>query len=149
MMRGRVYRAVSAGGVVFRWQDDHIEFALVGYPKSNFWALPKGTPDTGESFEEAALRETREESGLEARIVASLGTIDYWFVEAGRRYHKWVHYFLMEVVGGDVTQHDFEYDEVRWFPAEGVLPVMAYENERHVAARAIEYLRALVGERSA
>ena len=78
------------------------------------WTLPKGTPDTGETIEETALREVREETGLEVRIVAPLPSIEYDFVQGGTRIHKTVHYFLMEPTGGDLARHDHEFERVRW-----------------------------------
>ena len=78
------------------------------------WSLPKGTPDGDETAEQTALREVAEETGLEVRIVAPVGRIEYCFVRGGRRIHKTVHYFLMEATGGDLADHDHEFDEVRW-----------------------------------
>src|SRR5690606_17061881 len=100
-------KAVSAGGVVFRRGEDGIEIVLVGRTAENLWALPKGTPDEGESIEETALREVREETGLEVRIVEPLGEIRYRFGDRdGRMVDKVVYHFLMEPVGGDVALHD-------------------------------------------
>ena len=83
----RVERHVSAGGVVYRLTNGEIEAVLCGRSDPLRWSLPKGTPDKGESLEETALREVREETGLEVVIEAALGNINYWFVTAvTRRY---------------------------------------------------------------
>ncbi len=108
------------------------------HPK--LWALPKGTPDAGETLEETALRETREETGLEVELEAPLRSISYAFVRSRTRFHKTVHFFLMRPVGGDLSQHDHEFDEVRWFQLEEALEIMTHATERGVvedAARMI------------
>ena len=79
------------------------------------WSLPKGTPDGDETPEETALREVHEETGLQVRILDTIGDIHYRFVRDGRRIDKTVHYYLMEATGGDLADHDHEFEEVRWF----------------------------------
>ena len=66
------------------------------------WTLPKGTPESAETIEETALREVVEETGLEVRILAPVGAIDYFFTQDGDRIHKTVHFFLMEPIGGSL-----------------------------------------------
>ena len=100
------------------------------------WTLPKGTPDPGETVEETALREVGEETGLEVRIVAPLGAIEYDFVQDGTRIHKTVHYFLMDPVGGDLSQHDREFADVRWVPFGEALRLLSFDTERGLVARA-------------
>ena len=78
------------------------------------WSLPKGTPDGDETPEQTALREVNEETGLEVRILDTIGDIHYRFVRDGRRIHKTVHYYLMEATGGDLADHDQEFVDVRW-----------------------------------
>ena len=104
------------------------------------WGLPKGLVEQGEKPEEAAVREVREESGLEAEIVQPLGDISYWFVWDGERVHKTVSFFLMEAVGGNVEAHDQEMEEVRWFPLPEAVRAAAYKSERDVIKRAAEAL---------
>jgi 8-oxo-dGTP pyrophosphatase MutT (NUDIX family) len=133
-------RATSAGGVVHRSSGGHAEVVLVHRRHPKLWALPKGTPDAGETLEETALRETREETGLEVELEAPLRSIGYVFVRGRIRFHKTVHFFLMRPVGGDVSQHDHEFDEVRWFQLEEALEIMTHATERSVvdeAARVI------------
>lgn len=133
-------RLVSAGGVVYRRRDDHTEVLLCGRREPRQWCLPKGTPEPGESREETALREVREETGLDARIIAPLGTIEYWFHLGGARYHKTVYHYLMEPVGGSTDRHDPEFDAVEWFTADKADRVMAHQNEMDVVRRACEAL---------
>jgi len=131
-------RAESSGGVVFRGQPGSIEVCLVGRAESGIWALPKGTPVSGESREETALRETREETGLEVRILEPVDSITYWFVLRSTRVCKSVYYYLMEAVGGDTSLHDPEYDRVAWFPVGEALRVMTYPNEVEILRRATQ-----------
>ena len=113
----RVQRLVSAGGIVYRIVDGNVETVLCGRSQPVRWSLPKGTPDRGESLEDTALREVREETGLEVAIEAPIGSISYWFVSPHDRVHcnKTVHFFLMAHRGGSTDQHDPEFDEVKWF----------------------------------
>ena len=143
----RVETAVSAGGVVYRRGDHGVEVILCGRMHENLWALPKGTPKPGESIEQTAEREVREETGLGVRIVRGLGTIEYEFVRPTRgiRFEKTVHHFLMTPDGtGATDQHDGEYDRVEWFAAQEALRVMTYHNERLVLRRAIDVVQDLV-----
>jgi 8-oxo-dGTP pyrophosphatase MutT (NUDIX family) len=133
-------RATSAGGVVHRTNDGRTEVVLVHRRHPRLWALPKGTPDAGETIEETALRETREETGLEVLVEARLPSISYVFVRGRTRFHKTVHFFLMRPVGGDVSQHDHEFDEVRWFQLEEALEMMTHATERSVVQQAAQLI---------
>jgi len=134
--------AVSAGGVVAREGARGPEVVLCGRRSEKLWALPKGTPDPGEPIEAAAVREVREETGLEVEPVEKLGTIDYWFVQQGVRVHKYVHHWLFRAVGGDVAHHDHEFDDVEWVPLDEALDRLTYENERKVLREAARKLGA-------
>lgn len=138
---------MSAGGVVFRVLDGRVQIALVGRSVQGTWGLPKGTPDGAESVEQTAIREVSEETGLEPRVVQPIGTIQYYFVARGTRFHKMVHFFLMEAVGGDVSLHDHEYDLVRWFDLEEALSRLSYPNEAEMVRQARVLLDG-VGRRS-
>jgi 8-oxo-dGTP pyrophosphatase MutT (NUDIX family) len=132
----RTARATSAGGVVHRDHGGRIEVVLVHRRSPKLWALPKGTPDSGETIEETALRETREETGLVVEIEAPLRSIRYFFVRGTTRFHKTVHFFLMRAVGGSLDDHDGEFDEVRWLPLEEALALMSHATERSVVEEA-------------
>ncbi len=108
------------------------------------WTLPKGTPAPGETTEETALREVREETGLEVAIVEPVGDIEYQFFQGGRRIHKTVHHVLMRPVGGDLARHDHEFAEVRWVMLADAPHILTYATEREIVERArpsIESLR--------
>jgi 8-oxo-dGTP pyrophosphatase MutT (NUDIX family) len=104
------------------------------------WTLPKGTPDPGETTEQTALREVREETGLDVRITAPFDSIHYTFVQGGTRIHKTVHYFLMEPTGGDLGRHDHEFDDVRWIGLHDATGVLTFPTERALVDKAIRAL---------
>ena len=106
------------------------------------WALPKGTPDSGETLAETAIRETSEETGLLVEIEEPISAITYFFVHGRTRFHKTVHFFLMHAIGGRLEDHDHEFDEVGWFPIEEALQRMTHATERGVVQRAVELLAA-------
>ena len=133
----RVRDAIAAGGVVLRAAGDQLEVVIAGRDSDRTWVFPKGTPDPGETVEETAIREVREESGLDVEIVRPIGSIDYWFAVPGERVHKIVHFFLMRPSGGDVSRHDHEYDEVRWVSVTDARRMLSYDTYREMLDRAI------------
>jgi ADP-ribose pyrophosphatase YjhB (NUDIX family) len=96
------------------------------------WSLPKGHVEAQETIEEAAVREVEEETGIRGKIVASLGSIDYWFAADRHRIHKTVHHHLMLAVGGALSDADQEVAEVAWFPLEEVAGRLAHADERRL-----------------
>lgn len=126
-----VVHLVSAGGVVTRVGEAGLEMVLCGRTSPPVWALPKGTPDPGEGHEETALREVREETGLEVETAGFVDRIEYWFTRPtdNALCHKTVYFYLMSAVGGDTARHDHEFDEVRWFPASEAVRILTYQNE--------------------
>ncbi len=136
-------REVSAGGVVYRRSDRGIEIALASRRTRRgdlAWGLPKGGIEENEDLRQAAIREVREETGLEAEIEEDLGDIRYFYVWEGVRVRKAVHFFLMRATGGDVSRHDHEMEDVRWFPLAKALKKAAYKGEREVLERAASRL---------
>jgi 8-oxo-dGTP pyrophosphatase MutT (NUDIX family) len=132
----------SAGGVVVR--DGH---CIVIVPTrraadgSKVLALPKGHPEDGESAADAALREVREEAGVEARLVEKLGDVRYWYMRDGRRIAKVVSFFLLEYLSGEVADHDREVEDARWLALERATRELTYKGERDMASRALLRLR--------
>jgi 8-oxo-dGTP pyrophosphatase MutT (NUDIX family) len=131
--------ATSAGGIVIRFLEGSPQL-VVGKRRRErdgvTWTLPKGTPDGRETLEETALREVREESGLEVRIIRPFDSIQYTFQQGRTRIHKTVHYFLMVPTGGDLGRHDHEFDEVRWITFDEAASLLSFETERALVARA-------------
>ena len=129
--------ATAAGGVVLRQGEHGQEVALLGRVNDGSWVLPKGTPGAGETLEETAVREVREETGLDVRILRPLGDMTYSFAATGERVHKIVHFFLMEQTGGDPSLHDAEYDEVRWVSVPDARRMLTFDTYREVLDRAL------------
>jgi 8-oxo-dGTP pyrophosphatase MutT (NUDIX family) len=139
---GKTARATSCGGILLRDANGTTEICLGRRQRTlgktgTTWTLPKGTPNDGESVDETALREVAEETGLEVRIVAPVGAIEYFFTQSGERIHKTVHYFLMEATGGSLDAHDHEFDEVRWMPIDEARRLMTFETERQIVEEAL------------
>lgn len=167
MERYRTLRAYSAGGVVFRLapvcspennlvkQDQgdsggqipdgngsvHMEVVLVGRSHTGIWALPKGTPKSGETIEQVAVREAQEETGLQVQLIAYIGSITYSFIRERVRYHKQVRHFLLKAIGGDIALHDHEYDRVEWFSVPEACRHLTYRNEVNILCQAEEMLQ--------
>ena len=105
------------------------------------WGLAKGQIEEGEDPARTAVREVEEETGLEAEIEEDLGEISYFYVWEGVRVRKSVRFYLMRCTGGDVSRHDHEMEDVRWFPLEETLRKAAYSSEREVLEKAAGLLR--------
>jgi len=140
MTRLKTERLTSAGGVVMRRGEAGLEVLLCGRSSDGLWALPKGTPEEGETLEETALREVREETGVEVESDGLVGEIRYWFSrpQEGVRYVKTVVHYLLRPVGGDPSLHDHEFDDVRWFPIGEALKLLTYRNEAKILRRALD-----------
>src|SRR4051794_12352436 len=106
----------SAGGVVVNDRGECVVIvpARRAADGSKVLALPKGHPDPGETPEAAALREVREETGVQADVVEKLGDVRYWYQRSGRRIAKLVSFFLLRYREGAVADHDHEVEVARW-----------------------------------
>jgi 8-oxo-dGTP pyrophosphatase MutT (NUDIX family) len=136
-------REVSAGGLIWRRTPGNtLEVVLVRPAGRDAWVLPKGHVERGETVPAAALREAREETGVEASLVEPLGEVAYVFSERSRKrgktttIFKRVHFFLMEYQGGALADHDDEIAEARWVALDEAPHLLTHENERKLLARA-------------
>jgi ADP-ribose pyrophosphatase YjhB (NUDIX family) len=129
-------REFSAGGVVIRHTGDEAEIALVS-PREGVLALPKGHPDSGETLEQAATREVREETGLVAEPLGKLGEVQYWYRLRGDRILKTVTFFLFRYLSGSVADHDDEVIWAGWVPLEEAPRRLSYKGEREMVEKAL------------
>ncbi len=126
----------SAGGVLVRGD----EVLLISPNGGDHWQLPKGHIEPGETLEETAVREVREETGVTGRVIAGLPEIDFWFIQRGTTHvHKRVYLFLLDYVEGDAANFDRrEVFAAAWFPWPEALERLTFANERQVVAGARE-----------
>ena len=137
---------ISAGGVAYRWKDSEPEIAIVAVKPKLRWQLPKGIVDPGESPEVTAVREVREEAGIETERLGLIETIEYWYRSVRNRQpvrnHKFVHFYLMRYRSGDVADHDHEVEESRWVSFKEALEMLEFKSEREVAEKARDMIAA-------
>jgi 8-oxo-dGTP diphosphatase len=128
----------SAGGVVVRGDS-----CIVIVPTrraadgTKVLALPKGHPDGDESAAEAARREVREETGVDAELVEKLGDVRYWYMRGGRRIAKVVSFYLFDYVAGELEDHDHEVERAEWMALDEAARALTYKGERGMAAAAL------------
>lgn len=138
----------SAGGVAFRHWRGQLCVALIAVGEGRRWQLPKGIVSHDETTEAAALREVREEAGIDTVLIELIDKIEYWYVSRERgqmvRFHKFVYFYLLRYATGDVRDHDDEVHEARWFEIDAAIEVLAFANEKQIVRRAKERLAALL-----
>lgn len=128
----------SAGGVMVRGDEVLVIVPTRRGPGGvRVLALPKGHPEPGESPEQAAIREVREEAGVAGDLIESLGQVAYTYERKGRRIAKRVEFFLMAYREGDPADHDHEVEQARWMPLAEAALSLSYEGEREMVSRAI------------
>lgn len=143
----RTVREISSGGIVYRRHRGVTEVALIRV--RNRWCLPKGQVEEGEAVQETALREVREETGLQGKVVSKLGDITYWYTNKTKegepiRIFKRVYFYLIRYLKGDVRRHDDEVEEACWLPIEEAMKKLSYPTERETMRKAM----ILLGRRS-
>lgn len=139
MKPARIKYLHSAGGVIFRLgKNQSPEVALISVKNRSLWTLPKGIIDKGEDATKAALREVKEETGLEGKIIDALGESTYWFYlkDKNLKCKKTVQYFLMSHVGGEINSNCAEVDDVQWVPIEEALDRLFYKSDKKIVQRA-------------
>ncbi|HJW89432.1 MAG TPA: NUDIX domain-containing protein [Anaerolineales bacterium] len=114
------------------------------------WQLPKGALMPGESCEQAAQREVREETGLSTDLLQPIDKIEYWFYSRYRgkpmRIQKVVHFYLLRFLSGETRDHDQEVNEARWVEIDQALDMLTFESEKIILARAKDLIAALPEE---
>ena len=140
----RVKHERSAGGLVLRRDRSGYSGLLIGRSTPRIWSLPKGHVEANETIEAAALREVKEETGIEATIIVKLSDIRYWFYANKMKHSKIVHFYLMRYVGGSPTPQEGEVDETMWAKLDELPEMLTHVNER----RLIEIAQQLVAEKA-
>jgi 8-oxo-dGTP pyrophosphatase MutT (NUDIX family) len=134
MSTDRPLRETSYGGVVVRGSD---VLVITPVGKRRVTGLPKGGPKPGESGEQTAAREVREETGVTATVREPLGDVNYWYRRGGRRVYKTVHFYLFDYVSGSTDDHDHEVEDARWIPLAEARTALSYPGERALIERAL------------
>ena len=146
-VRSQAVEETSAGGLVVDFSSpgrDVAVIARINRAGRLEWCLPKGHLEAGETPAQAARREVAEETGIEGKVIAPLGSVDYWFSAAGFRIHKVVHHFLLRAVGGELTvENDPDHEAVaaEWVPYADLGERLSFANERRIALAASRLLR--------
>lgn len=131
---------ISAGGVAYRERGGRVEVALISVGDEGRWQLPKGIVDPEEATEAAAMREVREEAGVETDLAGRIDKIEYWYYSKERggrvRFHKFVYFYLLRYRSGDVRDHDHEVNEARWVEIDEAIGLLAFDSEKKVVEQA-------------
>jgi 8-oxo-dGTP pyrophosphatase MutT (NUDIX family) len=145
MSKAPIKLQISAGGVAYRRRGRRTEVAVISVGERARWQLPKGLVDKGESTEAAAIREVREEAGINTNSVQLIDKVEYWYQsrEDGQpvRYHKFVYFYLLRYKSGDVADHDYEVNEARWVQIDEAIDLLAFDNEKKIVVRAKELIK--------
>ena len=141
MSRARAQQETSAGGVVYRKDDAAPLFLLIRDSYQN-WGFPKGHVEAGERAEDAALREVREETGIDQLSIRGIiDTIDWYFRFRGRLIHKVCHFYLMETSQAQTSPQRAEgITACQWVGYDAARTAISYANARHLLLRAQEML---------
>lgn len=130
--RKKVRRQHSAGGAVLGLRDGQVHIAMIATRGRTRWGLPKGALSPEESSEDAAVREVREETNLQAEILALVKTIEYFFRAGDTVVQKNVDFYLMRYLGGELKPQLEEVDDVEWVPLEEAVRRASFDSEREL-----------------
>ena len=128
----RIKHERSAGGLVLRREDKSYDGLIIGRATPRIWSLPKGHIEPNETIENAALREVKEETGIDASIIVKLSDIRYWFYANKLKHSKIVHFYLMRYVAGTPTPQIGEVDETLWAKLDDLAEMLTHVNERRL-----------------
>ncbi|MBI2018207.1 NUDIX hydrolase [Candidatus Daviesbacteria bacterium] len=128
-------REFSAGGIVFNKAN---QVLLTKHSQNKHWSFPKGLIDPGQTSKEAAIREVREEGGVEAEILSKAGYSKYVYTLNGEKIFKVVTYFLMKYKNGDPNNHDWEVEEAGWYDINEALKQLTFSQDKQLLKKALE-----------
>ena len=133
----------SAGGVVFKKESKKTYILVSQHSGHHGWVFPKGFIGDhieNESKEDTAIREVKEETGALGKILKSLTPVTFWYQMDNEKHKKTVYYFLMEYIGGNITKHDWEMENVEWLEMEKVEERLTYSSDKKVWEEARELI---------
>jgi 8-oxo-dGTP pyrophosphatase MutT (NUDIX family) len=139
-------REFSAGGIVFKSDNskallnDQGQVLLTQNSANHHWGFPKGHIEKGQTSKEAALREVKEEGGVEAEIIAKIDDSKYIYThpETKEKIFKVVTFYLMNYLSGDPQNHDWEVSEAGWFTPEEALKKLSFSDDKRLLKKALE-----------
>lgn len=146
-------REFSAGGIVFKRKRreknakdaKNIRWLAIQHSQHKGWVFPKGLiGDTknGESKEETAVREVKEEGGINTRIIEEVKPpVTYWYVFKKEKIFKTVYFYLMEYLSGDIADHDREVSQTKWLTEGEVKKTLTYKNDKKVFEEALKIFK--------
>ena len=132
----------SAGGIVYK-RNGSVKILVAQHSQHHGWVFPKGLIGDhveGEKKEDTAVREVKEETGIEAEIEKSITPVTYWYVWEKEKIKKTVYYFIMKFVGGNIADHDHEMEEVEWIAETEVENRLTYPSDKKAWAEAKEFI---------
>lgn len=130
----------SAGGIVYKpirqaQGKKSLQILVCQHSAHHGWVFPKGLigdKNQNEGKEETAIREVKEETGIEAEIEKELTPVEYWYQWEGEKRKKTVYYYIMRSVGGDISNHDHEMENVEWIDFKKVESRLTYPSDKKV-----------------
>ena len=129
-----MYFEKSCGAVVYRKFHGNIEILLIKHVNSGHWSFPKGHMESGESEIETALREIKEETGIDVLIDSTFReTVNY---SPKKETQKVVVYFLGRARTFELVPQEEEIAQIRWVDVGHASSVLTYENDRQIVNRA-------------
>lgn len=135
-----IKREFSAGGVVFKKDVEKILVVIYKPESRDTWQLPKGWIDEGETSQEAAVREVREEAGVEAEIIQKIDTIKFFFNWEGQKILKTVTFYLMRYLSGNVEDHGWEAENAEWVEIDEAQGRLTFTSEKEIVGKAKELI---------
>ena len=133
---------ISAGGVIYKKENDEYLFLICKHSGYHKWAFPKGRIEPGEDLEQTALREVSEETGIKANIISKLPIPEkYVYAINGQRVFKTVHYYIMEFISGNIEDHDWEMEDVAWVTYEEAMEKLAFAGAKKTLESAYTILK--------
>ena len=156
-MRKKPRNIWSSGGVIFYKKNDQIFVALCRRISENLFSLPKGRPEKNEDYKKTAIREVKEETGINTKIIKKITTTKHFFgvekltlktIKISQNkpqinneniliYKKTVHWYLMEYLSGDFSSHDDEFDSVEWIEINKARKKITHKNEKDVLGKVL------------